>query len=80
MALCCKVNDTVDLLILHQLVESFKVADIHLHELVVWLILNILQVGEITCVGELIEVNYVILWILIYKKTYYVATNKACTA
>ncbi len=39
---CRQVDDAVDMLILHELVESVKVADVHLHELVVRLVLDIL--------------------------------------
>ena len=38
----------------HQLVETIKVADVHLHELIVWFIFNILEVSQITCIGQFI--------------------------
>ena len=54
MALGCKMYDTIDMLVLHQLVEGIEVADVHLHELVVWLILNVLEVSEVTSISELV--------------------------
>ena len=42
MALSSEVDDAVDLLVLHQLVESIEIADVHLHKLVVRLVLYIL--------------------------------------
>ena len=80
MALGCKVDNTIDLLILHQLIERLEVADIHLDELVVRLILNILQIGKVTGIGKLVKVDNVVLRIFIDKQTHNVAANKACTA
>ena len=60
MRFSCQMDDTIDLLILHQLVESVKVADVHLHELIVGLVLNVLEVGEIASISELIEVDDVV--------------------
>ena len=72
--------DAVDVLVLHQLVESVEVADIHLDKLVVGFILDVLEVGEITCISELIEVNDVVFGIFIHKEAYNMRANKACTA
>lgn len=80
VAFCCKVDDAINLLILHQLIESIKVADIHLHELIVWLVLDIFEVGEIASISELIEVDDVVLGIFVYKKAHYMRANKACTS
>ena len=57
MTLSSKVNDTINLLILHQLVESIEITDIHLHELVVRLILNVLEVSQVTCVCQFIKTD-----------------------
>jgi hypothetical protein len=51
MALGSKVDNTVNLLVLHQLIKSLKVADIHLNELVVWLILDVFEVGKVPSIG-----------------------------
>ena len=80
MAFCCQVDDTIDLFLLHELVESLKIADIHPDELVVGLILHILQVGQITRIGQLVQVNDLILRILIHEKTYHMASNETCAA
>ena len=42
MALGSKMDDAVDMLVLHQLVDCVEVADVHLYELVVGLVLNVL--------------------------------------
>ena len=75
-----KVDDAVNLLLLHQLVESVEVADVHLHELIVRLVFNILQVGQVAGVGQLVEVDDVVVGIFIDKEAYNVRANEACTA
>ena len=80
MTLSSKVNDTVNLLVLHKLVECVEIADIHTNKLIVRLILDILKVCEVTCVCKLIKIDDIILWILIYEKTYYVASYKTSSA
>jgi len=79
MTLCCQVNDTIHMLFLHQLVECIEIANIHLHKLVIWLILYVLEISQITSISQLIQINYIILGILIYEQTNYMASNKACT-
>ena len=80
MALGSKVDNAVNLLLLHQFVEGVEVADIHLDKLIVWLILYILKVCKVACVGQFIKVDDIILRVLIDKKAHNVATNKTCTA
>ena len=80
MALCSQMYDAIDLLILHQLIKGIKVADIHLHELVVGLILDVLEVSEITCIRELIKVDDVVFWVFVYKEAYNMASDEACTS
>ena len=72
MALSSEMDDTINMLILHQLQETIEVANIHLNELVVWLIFNIFEVCQITCVCQLIKTDDIVFWVLIYKKAYYV--------
>jgi len=75
-----QVNDAVDLFVLHELVESVEVADVHLHELVVRLALDILEVREVARIGQLVEVDNLVFRILIDKEAHYVAANEACAA
>ena len=79
VALSGEVDDAVDLLVLHQLVERIKVADVHPDKLVVGLVLNVFEVGEIARIRQLIEVDDVVLGVLVHKQAHYVASNKACT-
>ena len=70
VALCCQVDDTVHLLLLHQAVESVEVADVHLHELVVRTVLDVLQIGQIARIRQLVQVDDAILRILVHKQSY----------
>ena len=79
MAFGCQVNDTVYFFVLHQLVERFEVTDIHFHELVIRLVFDVLQIGKVTGVCQLVQTNDVIFWVLVYKQTYHVATDKSGT-
>ncbi len=80
MAFCRQVDDTVDMLILHELVERVKVANVHLHELVVRLVLDILEVRKVARVGKLIEVDNLVFRILIDKESNDMASDKARAA
>ena len=67
MALGGQMDDAVHLFLLHQLVHTVEVADVHLHKLIVGLILHVFQVGQIARIGELIEVDDMIFRVLVHK-------------
>ena len=73
-----EMDDAIHLLVLHQFVEGIEVADIHLHKLIVGLVLDILEVSQITCIRQFVEVNDVILRVLVHKQAHYMASDKAC--
>ena len=77
MGLGCKVDNPVDLLVLHQFIDTFEVADVHLDKLVVRLVLYVLEIGKIACVGELVQIDNPVVRILIHEKPYYVGADKA---
>ena len=72
MTLSCKMDNAINMLILHQLIECVKVANVHLDKLIVRLILNVFKVGKVTSISQLIKVDDFILRILVNKKSYYV--------
>ena len=80
MAFCREVDDTVDMLILHELVESVEVADVHLHELVVRLPFDVLEIRKVARVGKLIEVDNPVFRVLVHEQTNDMASDKACAA
>ena len=67
MALGSKVYDAVDMLILHQLVESIEITDVHLNELIVWTILDVLEVGKVTSIRKLVKVDDTVIWIFVHE-------------
>ena len=80
MTLGGKMDDTVDMLILHEFVERIEVADIHFHELVVRLAFDVLQVREVARIRKFVEVDNLVFGILVHEKANHVATNEACAA
>ena len=77
MALSGQMDDTVHMLILHQFIDCIKIANIHFDELIVRLIFNIFQIRQITCIGKLVKIDYLVLWIFIYKQADYVTSYEA---
>ncbi len=80
MTLGRQVDDTVHLLLPHQLQHPLEVADIHLHELVIGPVLDILQVGQIAGIGQFIQVDNLVLRIFVHKKPDYMAADKPGTS
>ena len=67
MGLCRKVDNAVHLLLLHELVEGLDVADIHPDKLVVRLVLDVLEVGKVAGISQLVEVDDLIFRIFVDK-------------
>ena len=80
MLFSCQVDDAIDMLIMHQLVERIEVANIHLHELVVGLILDVLEISQVASISELIEVDDVVFGIFVYEQAYNVTSDEASTS
>ena len=80
VAFCRKMDDAIDMFVLHELVERVKVADVHLHEHVVRLIFDVLEVRKVACIGELIKIDNLVFRILVHEKANYVTPDKASTA
>ena len=80
MALGSEMDDTVDLLVLHQLVESVEVAYVHLDKLIVWFVLDVLEISKIAGIRQLVEVDDFILWIFVHEETNDMRADKACAA
>jgi len=72
MTLGSEMDDAIYLVVLHQLQHQVEITDVALHEGIVWLVLDVLEVSQITCVSQLVEVDDVILRIFVHEKSYYV--------
>lgn len=79
VALCGQVDDAIDIVLLHDGAHAVEVADIGLHEGVVRLVLDILQVGEVAGVGERIEIDDAILGVLVDEEADDVGADEAGT-
>ena len=80
MALGRQMDDAIHVLLLHQLEHPLEVADIHLHKAVVGPVLNVLEVGQVPRIGELVQVNDLILRVLVHKQAHHMAADKPGTA
>lgn len=80
MALGSQMYDAVNMVFLHELLYSVEVTDVGLHERVVRLILNVLEVSQIAGISQLVEVYDVILWIFVYEQSYYMTANESGSA
>ena len=72
VALGSEMDDAIHLVVLHQLQHQVEIADITLNESIVWLVLDVLEVSQVACVCQLVEVDDVILRIFVHEKSYYV--------
>ena len=80
MALGGEVDDAVDMFVLHQLIDTLEVADVHLDEAVVRLVLDVLQVSEVAGVGQLVEVDDFVFRIFVDEEADDVAADEAGAA
>ena len=80
VALCGKVDDAIDIVLLHNGAHAVEVADIGLNKGVVRLVLDILEVGEVAGVSQGVEVNDFVLGVLVDKEADDVGTDEAGTA
>ena len=72
MTLGSEMDDAIHLVVLHQLQHQVEIADVALNESIVRLVLNVLEVSQITCVSQLVEVDDVVLRIFVHEKSYHV--------
>ena len=72
VALGSEMDDAIHLVVLHQFQHQVEITDITLYESIVRLVLDVLEVSQITSVSQLVEVDDVILRIFVHEKSYYV--------
>ena len=71
---------SVHVVVLHQLLYSPVIADVGLYKHVVLLALDVLQVGKVAGIGQLVEVDNAVLGILVYEQAHYVGADEARSA
>ena len=80
MAFGRKVNHSVHFVFFEDIHNRLEVADIGLHEGVIWFVFDVLQVGKVARVSQLVYVNDMIIRIFVHEKSHYVTSNESCTA
>ena len=80
VALGGKMDDAVHLFLLHKGVEAFEVADVHLDELVVRLVLYVLEVFQVAGVGQFVKVDDLVLGIFVDKQADNVTADESGTS
>ena len=70
MTLGSEMDDAIHLVVLHQLQHQVEITDIPLNESIVRLVLDVLEVSQVACVSQLVEVDDVILRIFVHEKSY----------
>ena len=71
---------SVDVVLRHQRLDCLVVADVGLHEHVVFLVLNVLEVGQVACIRQLVEVDDAVLRIFVHEQAYYMRADEAGSA
>ena len=73
------MDDAVNLVSPDYASHLVKISYVSLHECVVWLVLNVLEISEVTGVRQLVEIDNMILLILVHEKADHMAANKPGT-
>ena len=74
------MNDAVDTVLLHELLYKLIVADVALHKGVVGLVLDVVEVGKITCIGQFVEIDDFIIRIFVDEQAHNMRADKTGTA
>ena len=75
-----KVDDSVDLLLLHKGQHGLEIAYVRFNETVVGLLLYILEIRKVTCIGQLVDVDYLIFRILVHEQAHDVAADESSSS
>ena len=76
VALSSQMDDAIDILLPHQFVHPVEIADVSLDERIVRPVLDVLEVGKIAGIGQLIDIDDMIVGILRHEKAHYVRANE----
>ena len=75
-----QMNDPVDVVLPHEFEHAVEVANVGLDESVVRFVFHILQIGQITGIRELVEIDNAVVGIFVDKQTNHMRTDKPGTA
>ena len=74
-----QVDDTVYVVLLHHFLHLVIVADVCLHEDIVFLVLDVFQVGQVTGIRQLVQIDDAVFRILVYEEANHVAADETGT-
>ena len=80
MTFGCQMDNAGNMFFLHESIDSVEVADIRTHKAIVGFVLNVLEVGKITCIGKLIHIDDAVLGVLVHEETYHMTSDKSGAA
>ena len=80
MALGCEMDNAVDVVFTDYAAHLVEVGDVRLHESVVRLVLDVLEVGEVAGICQLVEVDDMIVGIFVYKEPHNVRADESGSA
>ena len=77
MTLCRQVDDAVHMMLLHHFLHLLIVADVRFHEYIVFLVLDVLQVRQIPCIRQLVQVDDAVFRILVHEEANHMAADES---
>lgn len=80
MAFCREVDDSVDLILAHDGADRVNVTDVCLDESIIRTILYVMEIGEVSGVGELVQIDDMVVRIFVDEKTDHMTAYEAGTA
>lgn len=80
MAFCREVDDSIDLILAHDGADRVNVTDVCLDESIIRTILYVMEIGEISGVRELVQIDDMVVRIFVDEKTDYMTAYEAGTA
>lgn len=80
MAFCREVDDSIDLILAHDGADRVNVTDVCLDESIIRTILYVMEIGEVSGVCELVQIDDMVVRIFIDEKTDHMTAYEAGTA
>lgn len=80
MTLCCKMNDSINVIFIKDLHDCLAVTNISFHKCVIFTVFNIFQIFKISCISQFIYIDNTDLVVIFFKHIMnIVGSDKSCT-
>ena len=80
VALCCKIDNHIRLFFFKQLEYKITVCNIAMYKFIIRFVLYRFQSLQVSCIGQKIQVDDLILRVFIYHMMYKVSADESCSA